>query len=176
MKRSCAVLLLSLLACPIFAECDSGTAIVVRHGEKFLTGDDAKDRDAPLAVAGIERAAALAALLGDAGIDAVYSSDFARTRGTVEPLARQLGLQLALYPVKEADAQARLAARVMTEACGQEVLIAGHSNTVPELLKAFGVAAPGEIAESQFDKLFVVQWRRGAPAQVVTLHYGRPTP
>lgn len=178
MKISRALFLLSLalLAGPLRAECDAGTAIVVRHGEKFLTGDEARDRDAPLAVAGIERSAALAALLSDAGVDAVYSSDFARTRGTVEPLARQLGLPLRLYPVREADAQKTLATRVMSEACGQEVLIAGHSNTVPELLAAFGVAAPGELADSQYDRLFVVHWRRGAPAQLLTLRYGRPTP
>lgn len=181
MKTSCAALLLAVLAlpslaAPSLAECDSGTAIVVRHGEKLMTGDAEKDRDAPLSEAGKERAEALAAALSEAGIDAVYSSPYLRTRGTVEPLAAKLSLEVATYSVAEKDAQDRIAAKVMAENCGREVLIAGHSNTVPDLLRAFGVAQPEEIADQQFDHLYLVRWRKGAPAELLTLHYGRPTP
>jgi 2,3-bisphosphoglycerate-dependent phosphoglycerate mutase len=178
MKTSCAALLLAFLALPSVAgaECGSGTAIVVRHGEKFMTGDAEKDRDAPLSEAGKERAEALAAALSEAGIDAVYSSPYLRTRGTVEPLAAKLGLEVVPYSVVEKDAQQRIAAKVMAENCGREVLIAGHSNTVPELLRAFGVAEPEEIADQQYDHLYLVRWRAGAPAELLVLHYGRPTP
>lgn len=178
-------LLPALLAFPLAAEvaggpaaagCDSGTAFVVRHGEKTMTGDAAKDRDAPLSAAGLERAEALAATLADAGIDAVYSSPYQRTTGTARPLAERLKLEVEPVSVAEKDAQAAIAARVMAEACGGEALVVGHSNTVPDLLRAFGVAEVREIADGQYDNLFVVRWKKGAAAELLTLHYGRPTP
>jgi broad specificity phosphatase PhoE len=158
------------------AKCDSGIAFVVRHGEKHMTGDKEKDRDAPLSPAGEERAAALAATLADAGIDAIYSSPYQRTQGTAKALAEKLKLEILSYSVAEKDAQATIAARVMREACGREVLIVGHSNTVPDLLRAFGVADAAEIGDEQYDNLFLLHWRRGAPAELTRLHYGRPTP
>lgn len=158
------------------AQCDSGTAFVVRHGEKSMTGDAEKDRDAPLSAAGEERAAALAATLADAGIDAIYSSPYRRTQGTAKTLAEKLQLEVLSYSVAEKDAQAAIAARVMREACGREVLIVGHSNTVPDLLRAFGAADVAEIGDGQFDNLYLLHWRRGAPAELTRLHYGRPTP
>lgn len=169
-------LLLAVLATPQPADCNSGTAIVVRHAEKFMTGDAEKDRDAPLSDSGRERAEALAQTLADAGIDAVYSSPYQRTRGTAAPLAARLGLPVQEVSVAEKDAAARLAAKVMDEACGREALIVGHSNTVPELLLALGVEGSRTIADHQYDNLFLVDWRRGHPARLLVLHYGRPTP
>lgn len=165
-----------LAAPPLFADCDSGTAFLVRHAEKVVTGDSEKDRDAPLSDAGRERAEKLAATLADAGIDAVYSSPYERTRHTADPLAGKLGLEVEVYQVAEKDASAKLVAKVEADQCGHEVLIVGHSNTVPELLQAFGATAVPEIADSQYDQLFLVHWRKNAAAQLITLHYGRPTP
>lgn len=178
MIPSYAWMLLALLssATPGLAECDSGTAIVVRHAEKFMTGDAEKDRDAPLSDSGRERAEALAATLADAGIDAIYSSPYQRTRGTAAPLAARLGLPVQEVSVAEKDAAARLAAQVMNEACGREALIVGHSNTVPDVLRALGVEGSRTIADHQYDNLFLVDWRRGQPARLLVLHYGRPTP
>ena len=169
-------LLLATLASPAAPTCDSGTAIVVRHAEKFMTGDAEKDRDAPLSDSGRERAEALAATLADAGIDAIYSSPYQRTRGTAAPLATRLGLPVQEVSVAEKDAAARLAAQVMNETCGREALIVGHSNTVPDVLVAFGVEGTRQIADHQYDNLFLVDWRRGQPARLLVLHYGRPTP
>lgn len=180
MKKSSALLLLVLLpaipAAAAAAECDSGTAFVVRHGEKHMTGDDAKDRDAPLSPEGLERAQALAAALADAGIDAVYSSPYRRTTGTAQPLAERLNLPVQTVSVAEKDAQAAIAAKVMAEACGREALVVGHSNTVPALLRAFGAPGVQEIEDDQYDNLYVVRWRKGAAAELLNLHYGRPTP
>src|SRR5215813_7591388 len=57
---------------------------VVRHAEK---ASDANEPSVPLSEAGTARAARLAALLKDAGVSAIYSTDAIRTRKTAEPLA-----------------------------------------------------------------------------------------
>ena len=49
------------------------------------------------------------------------------------------------------------------------VLIVGHSNTVPEIIKALGVAEPISIAETEFDNLFIVL--RSATPSLLRLHY-----
>ena len=49
------------------------------------------------------------------------------------------------------------------------VLVVGHSNSVPTLIKALGVADPLTIAEEEFDNLFVVS--RGSPPALLRLHY-----
>jgi hypothetical protein len=52
------------------------------------------------------------------------------------------------------------------------VLIVGHSDTVPELIKGLGVAAAPTIADDQYDFLFVVRWSAGGGAELETRRYG----
>ena len=53
------------------------------------------------------------------------------------------------------------------------MLVVGHSNTVPEVMKALGVPAP-TIEDNEFDNLFIVMPGRqpsGQSPQVIRLHY-----
>jgi probable phosphoglycerate mutase len=72
------------------------TFLLVRHGESEANagGFFAGQRDACLTELGRAQAERLAAALRDAPIHAVYSSDLARARDTVAPLARALGLDI----------------------------------------------------------------------------------
>jgi hypothetical protein len=45
----------------------------------------------------------------------------------------------------------------------------GHSNTVPDTIKALGIEAPPAIAETEFDNLFIVT--RGEKPAMVRLRY-----
>lgn len=109
-----------LLAILIFV-CASASAqttyILVRHAEKE---DVAKDPG--LSAGGQERAKRLAAMLSSQQIDAIYSTNFNRTKNTVKPLADAKGLQITTY-----EKQPDVAAMKGT------VVICGHSNTIPAL-------------------------------------------
>ena len=48
------------------------------------------------------------------------------------------------------------------------VLVVGHSNSVPDIVKALGGTAAITIADDEFDNLFIV--RPGPPASVIRLH------
>ena len=132
------------------------TVYVVRHAEK---ASDANEKDVPLSEEGKNRAERLAAILKDAGITAIYSTDATRTRSTAEPLARAGGRTVRMY-----SDVAALADQIKGER-EAVVLVVGHSNTVPQIIAALGVRAPVEVGDREYDNLFVVVSRPiGEPA------------
>jgi phosphohistidine phosphatase SixA len=140
---------------------------LVRHAERADAGmASAKmaGTDPDLSAAGITRANALAAMLKDARITAVVTTEYKRTRQTGEPTAKAAGLSLTVIDSKNAAA-----ANEKLKSAQGNVLVVGHSNTVPELLKALGVTEPVTIAEDEFDALFVVT--RSSPPTFVRLRY-----
>src|SRR5437773_8048647 len=65
------------------------TVIVVRHAEKNI---EPANPDPDLSPAGQARAQELARMFGDAGVNAIYATQFKRTQQTVKPLGDRLGL------------------------------------------------------------------------------------
>jgi phosphohistidine phosphatase SixA len=152
------------------------TVFLVRHAEKA----DAPGPDPPLSERGRARAEALARLLQSAGVKAVYTSQFLRTRQTGEPLARRLGVEATAVPLSVKTSNPRevseesvreLTKRVEAHA-GGAVLIVGHSNSVPDVIRALGGDAVPKIDETAFDDLFVVTVYAAGRARVVHLKYG----
>jgi broad specificity phosphatase PhoE len=92
MQMACRFLLLALASAwtPHAAAAQRGPTIVivVRHAEK----DIVPANDPPLTAARVERAAALASALSDAGVGAIITTQLVRTRDTARPLAERLGL------------------------------------------------------------------------------------
>jgi len=122
--------------------------IVVRHAEKLDDSDDP-----PLSGDGYRRAARLAGLLDDAGIDAIYGTERQRTIQTAQPLADRLGLEIGVVPRAGTDDLER---RLRTQHADDVVLVVGHSDTVPGILSALGVRESVTIADADYDNVFVV--------------------
>lgn len=119
---------------------------LVRHAEKL---DDT--RDPPLTEAGKARAAELARVLGDAGITHVWSTDFDRTRSTAAPTAHARGIAVRSYdPSKSREFVGEL-----LRTPGRH-LVVGHSNTTPALVEALGGEPGTPIADSEYDRLYLV--------------------
>jgi hypothetical protein len=51
------------------------------------------------------------------------------------------------------------------------VLVIGHSNTVPELLKQLGVKTPITIADNEYDNLFVIVRPDAGEPTLIRLRY-----
>ncbi len=120
--------------------------------------------DPDLSDVGKARAQSLAATLKDAGITAVYVTEFKRTQQTAEPLAKVLGIQATIVSAKEV---AGLIEKV--KAASGNTLIVGHSNTVPQILRHLGVADEVKLGDADYDNLFVVI--KGAKPVLVRLHF-----
>ncbi len=166
----------TLLAPTAFAATAKITTIVlVRHAEKAT--DD--PRDPTLASAGQERAKDLAQALDEAGVAAVYVTEYKRTRLTAEPTAEHFGVTIETRP-REAtapDAYARaLVPKILKKYAGKVVLIVGHSDTVPELVKVLTGKTVPPIDESEYDNLYVVEVPKSGPARLISARYGRPRP
>ncbi len=123
------------------------TIYAVRHAEKE-DGDDPS-----LTTRGQLRAQALAEMLGDDDIAAVFATEYLRTKQTVEPLARALGMEVEESPAGRPD---ELAKRILADFTGMAVVAAAHSNTVPRLLTALGVTETIELDDYEYGDLFVV--------------------
>ncbi len=146
------------------------TVILIRHAEKVI---DPNNADPDLSPAGQARAQELVRMFGDAGINAIYATQYKRTQQTVKPLADKLGL-----PANQVNSKntADLVARINSQNSGQVIFIAGHNNTVPEIIAALGGPTFPIIPETEFDNLYIVTIYRTGKAKVVKLKYGSPTP
>src|SRR6266851_5458215 len=144
------------------------TVILIRHAEKVI---DPNNPDPDLSPAGQARAQELVRMFADAGINAIYATQYKRTQQTVKPLADKLGL-----PVNQVNAKntADLLAQIRSRNSGQVVFVAGHNNSVPEIIAALGGPQFPTIPETEFDNLYIVTVYRTGKARVLKLKYGSP--
>ena len=144
------------------------TVLVIRHAEKGATPAN----NPPLTTDGQARAQTLVRMIGEANVRAIYATEFARTQQTVQPLATQLGLSVTQITASDADG---LVNNILSNHRGEVVVVAGHSNTVPIIIEKLQGGQIPPIAETEFDKLFIVTVYRLRRAKVVQLRYGNPT-
>jgi broad specificity phosphatase PhoE len=140
------------------------TVVLVRHGEKV---DDS--RDAALSAAGLRRAESLAEVLADAGVTAIYTTQFQRTANTARPLAERSGVEAqVIASTPGEDHAAAVAARVRLHTAGT-VVVVGHSNTVPAIISALGGPAVS-IGDDEYHHLFLLRLGVGVP-QLIRARY-----
>ena len=163
MKTRITALALVLLVLTPAAAYAQSLVIFVRHAERADGGAQPQTMtstpaDPLLSAAGEARAAKLAMMLADAGIKAIYTSEFRRTQDTGKPLAAKLGLTVQAVAARDASV---LVSKVKAEHPKDVVLIIGHSNTVPEAIKAFGGPAV-KMADDEYNAIYVLAPSTGA--------------
>ncbi len=149
---------------------------LIRHAEKA----DEPRQDPPLIEKGVARSQELARLLSASGVKAIFTSQFLRTKQTAEPLAKQLNLVPASLTLKSNPTNPRLISEQSTaeltnkilERAGQSVLVIGHTNSIPDVIKMLGGDIVPTIDEKTFNDLFVVTVYAKGKARVVHLKYG----
>jgi broad specificity phosphatase PhoE len=151
---------LSIFLCLATAAHAVPVIVVVRHAEKASTGG----KDPELSVAGQERAEALARILKDSQITAVFVTEFKRTQQTAAPTAKAARLSPTALPANDVPA---LVAKL--RALNGNALVVGHGNTIPDLMKALGITTPVTIPEDDYTEIFLVSL--SDPPQLLRLHY-----
>jgi broad specificity phosphatase PhoE len=160
-RRLLCAALAALSLLPGLAAAEPSAIYLVRHGEKMAGADP------ELSAQGQARARNIAAILRRAGITAIFSTPTVRTRQTAAPLAQQTGLTVQFY-----DPLAPLALVEKVRSLTGAVVVIGHSNTLPELVRLFGGAPGTDILDDEFDRLY--QLLPGADGKVRTILLGTP--
>jgi phosphohistidine phosphatase SixA len=142
---------------------------LVRHTEREWEGEDP-----PLTAAGQARAQALAATLRDAGVTAIITTQWRRTRDTVKPLAALLKITPEVVPVYEGKSleYIREVGAAVRRHKDETVLVVGHI-TVTRVLTALGGPDLPTICENVFSDLFLYTPAAGEEG-LIRLRYGAP--
>ena len=117
------------------------TIYLVRHAEKDLTSNNGGDP--PLTPCGEQRSEKLSLLLSDVNLDAVYSTNYARTKNTALPTATAKGLKIQEYSAQDFEVLSKLLIKRK-----QDALVVGHSNTTGVLA---GMLVGEELADIDLD-------------------------
>ena len=153
-------------ACTLPARAET-TVFIVRHAEKVDSSED-PDLDAT----GRERARLLRDMLRDLPIEAVYCSKYKRTRQTVGPTAELRKLEPIVHATGEIDSLAASWRAAALDSTDRYLLVAGHSNTTVQWLKALGITSIAELMDHEWDNLFVVTIGDGGRSRLLHLRYG----
>ncbi|WP_169303141.1 phosphoglycerate mutase family protein [Thalassotalea mangrovi] len=124
---------------------------LIRHAEKQST-----QQDPALTTCGIQRANQYAADFSAVELQAVYSSDYLRTRQTANPIASHQQLQLVVYDPRQLK---DLATRLISEQ--RTALVVGHSNTTAVLAGMLANQELGEFSETEYDRIYRVDFKKG---------------
>ena len=125
------------------------TIYLVRHAEKFIS--DEHPKDPPLTACGEQRAASLEVFLSQVHLDAIYSSDYTRTRNTAKPAAESRKMETRLYDPRNLEEFAK----VLIES-GEDALVVGHSNSTPVLAGLLVGEKMEPIDESIYNRIYQV--------------------
>lgn len=158
-RRALAVVVLAMAASGASAD-----IFIVRHAEK----QSPKMDHSLLSSVGHKRAKSLAKVLRDIDLRAVYCTEYERTCQTATPTAD--AHQLPLTKTDSEDVKG-LAKALLQRPMSEDVLVVGHSDTVPDLLVELGVSTRVAIGSNDFDNLFVVTRSSGSAPTLHRLHY-----
>lgn len=124
------VALFILMATETYAQ--TSTFILMRHAEKDTTaqGSTMMQADPPLSAEGTARAARIPEVLKMYQPDAIYSTNFKRTKSTVGPLSVKTGKEVQVYDHRNLKGFADELLKMQ----GKTVVVAGHSNSTPMLV------------------------------------------
>ena len=156
---------------PLALAAQPATVIVVRHAEKASQ----TETDPVLSDAGTQRAKDLAAALADAGIGSVVTTQYQRTKLTAADVLAGTKLTPIVVTAGSASHAADMAALIKARPAGEVVLVVGHSNTVGPIIGALGGPKIGNICDSQYSNLFILQMTGPAP-KLIRANFGKADP
>lgn len=163
-----AFIALSLISCSR-TQAGPTVVLIVRHADKASDAEDS-----PLNEAGMQRAQALVGVAGDAGISAIYTSQFKRNRDTAQPLAQRLGItptEMAVNLQNPGDYGSRLARDILEKHPGQTILVVGHGNTIASTVEAL-TGRPAQLGDIQYSDLIIVTVPPSGSASLIRAQYG----
>jgi broad specificity phosphatase PhoE len=143
------------------------TIILIRHAEKE-TSEMTDQNDPPLDPSGKERAERLVKKIGKYHPGAIYSTNYKRTRGTVEPLAKERNKTIQIY---DASKPQDLVNTIMASKTKRFVIV-GHSNTIPPLVNLITEKDLFKnLQDPEYSVIWIIRMKDGKVRKVEILDY-----
>jgi len=156
--KALALFILLFVSVPIVSA--QPVVVIVRHAEKAANGGN----DPDLSSAGRARAEALARILKDSGITAIFTTEFKRTQETAAPTATSAHVTPTVLAAKDTTALVGKLHQLSGNA-----LVVGRDDTIPNIIKALGIDRPINIPDEDYSELLIVTL--GDKPQLFRLHY-----
>jgi len=159
MKKFLFVLALSLFTYSSYAQESSDdlkkpevtTYYLIRHAEKQRQNPD--DKNPSLTFQGYKRADKWRDIFRYVPLNAIYSTDYNRTKQTAKPTADSKKLPILMY-----DPSKMYTESFQYNTKGKNVLIVGHSNTTPSFVnKILGINKYKQIDDDNNANLYIVK-------------------
>lgn len=137
------------------------TYYFIRHSEKQRINPD--DKDPGLTFDGYKRADRWKEVFKEVKFDAVYSTNYNRTKLTAKPTADANKLPILIY-----DPGKMYSESFQYNTKGKNVLVVGHSNTTPAFVnKILGGETYKQIDDKNNSNLYIVTITDGKPSSVL---------
>jgi len=166
-------LLLGVFSHPTWsADCldPAGTTFyLVRHAEKESGADPV------LTTEGQARAEALRQVLARTPLAGVHVTQWQRTQLTAKPIATERDLTMQVHSTASIDLEEHIQSLVdalVSQHCGENVLVVGHSNTVPRIINGLAGLTMPDLDERDYDNFYQVRIRPEGSAEVIRTRFG----
>ncbi|MFT5788829.1 MAG: phosphohistidine phosphatase SixA [Shewanella sp.] len=148
---------------------DSKTIIVVRHAEKLNDGT----RDPQLSDKGYQQAQALAETLTALTVSQAIASNYQRTQLTLKPLAANHHISVTIVGTKDGIETHIAEIVALVDSSSGNSVIAGHSNTVPLIIKALGGPQIEALDESSYGGLYQLTIHKSGEISLEKSHFSQ---
>ncbi len=132
------------------------TILLIRHAEKLQDAGT----DPGLSALGQQRANRLIELFTSFKPAAIFTTQYQRTQLTGQPLATALNIPLTIFAMDKDNTQ-HYSDLLMKRICelpkGANVLVIGHSNSIPTIVEEWTNEPVKPIKDSEFDRFFLVK-------------------
>lgn len=137
------------------------TYYFIRHAEKLRV--DKTDRNPNLNSKGFKRAEAWKEVFSNISFDAIYSTDYTRTRLTAKPTADSKNLPILIYNPRDMYSKT-----FQNQTKGKTILVVGHSNTTNVFAnKVLGFDKYEEIKDNNNSNLYIVTVMNGNSSSIL---------
>ena len=137
------------------------TYYFIRHAEKLRV--DKTDRNPNLNSKGLKRAESWKEIFSNISFDAIYSTDYTRTRLTAKPTADSKNLPILIYNPRDMYSKT-----FQNQTKGKTILVVGHSNTTNVFAnKVLGFDKYEEIKDNNNSNLYIVTVMNGNTSSIL---------
>ena len=137
------------------------TYYFIRHAEKLRL--DKTDRNPNLNSKGLKRAESWKEIFSNISFDAIYSTDYTRTRLTAKPTADSKKLPILIYNPRDMYSKT-----FQNQTKGKTILVVGHSNTTNVFAnKVLGFDKYEEIKDNNNSNLYIVTVMNGNTSSIL---------